>query len=132
MLRFAVAVLGNCTVHVLPYMYPEEFSVAIFMNCKESNTLCDTCPSCCVLIVRLGWRTHYLRNSPGSATGTISDEMASKRSEDEYGEKVNRAIVDTGVKMGKTVPKDRTDVYIAKVVVKQMQRKFELEFALKS
>ncbi|XP_022337526.2 MICOS complex subunit Mic10-like [Crassostrea virginica] len=25
--------------------------------------------------------------------------MASKRSEDEYGEKVNRAIVDTGVKM---------------------------------
>lgn len=54
--------------------------------------------------------------------------MASKRSEDEYGEKVNRAIVDTGVKMGKAVPKDRTNVYIGKVVVKQMQRKFELDF----
>lgn len=78
--------------------------------------------------VRLGWRTHYLSNSPGPTTGTLSDEMASKRSEDEYGENVNRAIVDTGVKMGKAFPKDRTNMYIDKVAVKQMQRKFELDF----
>lgn len=44
--------------------------------------------------------------------------MVFKWLEDEYGEKVNRVIVDMGVKMGKVFFKDGMNMYIDKVVVK--------------
>lgn len=60
---------------------------------------------------------YYFSNLFGFMIGIFFDEMVFKWLEDEYGEKVNRVIVDMGVKMGKVFFKDRMNMYIDKVVV---------------